>query len=934
MTSLRWLKKIIRLPPLPSPTVTDLETFTSFYTAPEDSPGPGLFEPFKPTADDEAFAKLWKVYVDQAKEYDEGLLKEWKADMEVLLIFSALFSASLTAFIIESYKTLQGDPAQNTVALLSRISQQLDGTSSFEPLMPFEPSTTSVVCNMMWFLSLTLALACSLLATFVQQWARDFIHKISLKPSPVRQARVIAFLYFGLRDFRLHTFVDVIPILLHISLFFFFGGLVAFLLPVNTALTLVMGAILLSFSMVYIVLTVLPLFYLSSPYRTPLSGVLWRFVNAFNGRLSQYHSLSSHDKTLTEAILEKSAAKTPERTERDRQALIHAIKLSTDDDELLPFIEAIPESLYDSGQNKIRRGNLKLFIPLLDSVEPDVNIWSRIAQFMSKSGYWLDNFQSRSSLACSRAVWTLVRASVDRGYIKQTNDFNLLIKSMPLLLKFVNPALSSDLFFALTILGVQWMNQIHSGQLPSDEIPQYLELTVGAFKTLSLHADTLSPISDGNLDILFKTLYNPQPSKERLEYILQSVENKEWHVIQIRILHRYLSLSQSSFTSSGVLPQKFEEICDAIYPRSKDSLDTLGSDMSRLPNTSNLLFEFKRHVDHNTFELSDTTDILMKQYLKLYFCTTKPLCSPEQSQECQRIFLWYFHELHSGDPLHNFKVHDLKHIGKCILGQIRDRPDDVEQSKMSLRVASELLCASPEGAPRVLRVTNDFFPKMFSVLHIASLSLAFKGIEKYSFFKTLLDLLICMRLRPPPRSSYQTLPQESLKQTQVELAQDYLLQQYPCLDNLDSESYRDTLAVAIVSRYIHLCCEYKVPSYCIGALWSLRPWTDWIGINVHEAIQALFARSIAELLRTVAEGHSKPEVLLLVMYNTLIFLRGSWELHWITSQASAGILVDAISQYWESVESIRIPEEYEHWKRFGELVKERFLLNRSRKVVC
>ncbi|THU89968.1 hypothetical protein K435DRAFT_601620, partial [Dendrothele bispora CBS 962.96] len=70
----------------------------------------------------------WKVYVDQAKEYDESMLKEWKADMETLLIFSALYSASLTAFIIESYKTLLDDPAQITVDLLSRISQQLNGS--------------------------------------------------------------------------------------------------------------------------------------------------------------------------------------------------------------------------------------------------------------------------------------------------------------------------------------------------------------------------------------------------------------------------------------------------------------------------------------------------------------------------------------------------------------------------------------------------------------------------------------------------------------------------------------------------------------------------------------------------------------------------------------------------------------------------------------
>jgi len=48
-------------------------------------------KPFKPTVDDEACSKLWKVYIDQAKEYDENVLREWKQDMETLLIFCESF---------------------------------------------------------------------------------------------------------------------------------------------------------------------------------------------------------------------------------------------------------------------------------------------------------------------------------------------------------------------------------------------------------------------------------------------------------------------------------------------------------------------------------------------------------------------------------------------------------------------------------------------------------------------------------------------------------------------------------------------------------------------------------------------------------------------------------------------------------------------------
>ncbi|KAJ6454742.1 hypothetical protein C8R47DRAFT_220415 [Mycena vitilis] len=53
-----------------------------------------------------AAAKLWAVYVSEAEKYDRGLVESWKGDMEGLPIFAALFSSILTAFIIESYKSL------------------------------------------------------------------------------------------------------------------------------------------------------------------------------------------------------------------------------------------------------------------------------------------------------------------------------------------------------------------------------------------------------------------------------------------------------------------------------------------------------------------------------------------------------------------------------------------------------------------------------------------------------------------------------------------------------------------------------------------------------------------------------------------------------------------------------------------------------------
>ncbi|KAJ7199357.1 hypothetical protein GGX14DRAFT_308063, partial [Mycena pura] len=223
------------------------------------------------------------IYVAEAERYDAALVESWKADMEGMLIFSGLFSASLTAFLIESYRTLRPDSGDLTVAAILQVSHQLaamatsSGSTSGchgvigQAPIPFKPTTESLLCNALWFISLSLSLTCALLATLVEQWAREFLHKTEMQPSPVRRARIFSFLYLGLKRFRMHTIVDMIPFLLHASLLLFFAGLIAFLLPVNHLMMYLMCIMLFAFLLLYTVFTVLPVVRLNSPYRTPLS---------------------------------------------------------------------------------------------------------------------------------------------------------------------------------------------------------------------------------------------------------------------------------------------------------------------------------------------------------------------------------------------------------------------------------------------------------------------------------------------------------------------------------------------------------------------------------------------------------------------------------------------------------------------------------------
>ncbi|TDL27674.1 hypothetical protein BD410DRAFT_688752, partial [Rickenella mellea] len=222
----------------------------------------------------------WSFYVNEAEKFDKALVESWKADMEGIVIFAGLFSASVTAFIIEGYKTLSPDPSTRTITLLAQISSQLaaisNGTnpnlpSPPPPLVSFRPPASAVAVNILWFFSLAFGLVCALGATMVQQWARNYLQLIERRPAPGTRARIRSFLYEGIETFRMKAVVEAIPALLHVSLFLFFIGLVIFLFPISLLIAATMLTILVLVVAIYMMITLLPAYYPHCPYRTPLS---------------------------------------------------------------------------------------------------------------------------------------------------------------------------------------------------------------------------------------------------------------------------------------------------------------------------------------------------------------------------------------------------------------------------------------------------------------------------------------------------------------------------------------------------------------------------------------------------------------------------------------------------------------------------------------
>jgi len=203
---------------------------------------PFKFAPEKPDGDP------WKIILEPLLKADRAQCEIWKDDVQNLLIFvslatlsvgltydqalqAGLFSAVVTAFIIESYKTLQADPQDAMVSILSQILVRLDNstTASLNPLAqaPFTPSRAAERINAFWFISLVLSIATALIGIISLQWLR--VHQSY--PNP--ESWELNFAKFNMRKDGLEAWhvpkvFTALPLLLQTALVLFLAGMIDF----------------------------------------------------------------------------------------------------------------------------------------------------------------------------------------------------------------------------------------------------------------------------------------------------------------------------------------------------------------------------------------------------------------------------------------------------------------------------------------------------------------------------------------------------------------------------------------------------------------------------------------------------------------------------------------------------------------------------------
>ena len=145
---------------------------------------------------------------------------------------------------------------------------------------PFSRPRYAIRGNSLLFLSLVISLSCALLAISLQQWARRYIRLTRpARCDPDKRARTRAFYADGVEKMHIPWAVEGLPMLLHLSLFLFFGGLAIFLFNVDVEVLTCVVCWIGLFLLVYGLITLLPLLRYNSPYYTPLSKPVW-YLNA------------------------------------------------------------------------------------------------------------------------------------------------------------------------------------------------------------------------------------------------------------------------------------------------------------------------------------------------------------------------------------------------------------------------------------------------------------------------------------------------------------------------------------------------------------------------------------------------------------------------------------------------------------------------------
>ncbi|PVF95192.1 hypothetical protein CPB86DRAFT_764425, partial [Serendipita vermifera] len=216
-------------------------------------------------------ATVWEIYNHKAGDVDREFIKDWNDSLYTLLIFAALYSAVLTAFIIESMKLFREDATEVTRDILVAISRQLANQTirAFDP-PAFVAPMFAVRVNCLLFTSIICSLVTALCAVLALQWVANYDFGLNTS-SPQNRAFQRQLRYMGIKKWKMGDIIASLPLLIFLSMFLFLVGLADWLWHINRLVSCIIIAGIAMGCFFYIAVTIIAIVWIDSPFRTPIS---------------------------------------------------------------------------------------------------------------------------------------------------------------------------------------------------------------------------------------------------------------------------------------------------------------------------------------------------------------------------------------------------------------------------------------------------------------------------------------------------------------------------------------------------------------------------------------------------------------------------------------------------------------------------------------
>ncbi|GJE98966.1 hypothetical protein PsYK624_152040 [Phanerochaete sordida] len=222
----------------------------------------------------------WQQMLRGVLDVDERKVGDCKDDIDTLMVFAGLFSAVLTAFLVESYTILQPDPHDEMTFLLRQSlfrnytvnTGYLNSTSPTLEAPPFEAPLWAVRVNALWFASLVCSLATASIAMLVKQWLREYLAIEWTVPQ--EKLRAWQYRKAAIADWRVFGIASALPLLSQASLALFFLGLYFFTSAIDDRIGRSTMPLVADWAFFLVMTTLAPLISPRCPYKIPpLKGV-------------------------------------------------------------------------------------------------------------------------------------------------------------------------------------------------------------------------------------------------------------------------------------------------------------------------------------------------------------------------------------------------------------------------------------------------------------------------------------------------------------------------------------------------------------------------------------------------------------------------------------------------------------------------------------